>query len=53
MILGQDELAAGNVRVKVLGLGHGHPEKDSVLVEKADVVAVVQKQLRQIKSTTK
>jgi histidyl-tRNA synthetase len=53
VILGQDELAVGKVRVKALGLESGHPEKDGVLVEKADVVTVVQNRLRQIRSTIK
>src|SRR5262249_30899754 len=44
IILGQDELTAGKVRVKVLGL-ENHPEKEGVLVEKADLVAEVQKRL--------
>ena len=45
VILGQDELAAGKVRVKVLGLADDHPEKEGVLVEKADLVAEVRKRL--------
>ncbi|EEP75777.1 histidyl-tRNA synthetase [Uncinocarpus reesii 1704] len=32
VILGDDELAAGEVRVKEMGLPKGHPEKDGVLV---------------------
>lgn len=45
IILGQDELAAGQVRLKLLGLPEGHPEKDGVLVAKSDIVAEVRKQL--------
>ena len=33
VILGEDELAAGKVRVKQMGLEPGHPEKDGVLVD--------------------
>ncbi|KAI1941012.1 Cytoplasmic and mitochondrial histidine tRNA synthetase [Ophidiomyces ophidiicola] len=33
VILGEDELAAGEVRIKEMGLPEGHPEKDGVLVK--------------------
>ncbi|KAI2898497.1 hypothetical protein CBS63078_7613 [Aspergillus niger] len=33
VILGEDELAAGKVRVKEMGLEDGHPEKEGVLVD--------------------
>ncbi|EGE03004.1 histidyl-tRNA synthetase [Trichophyton equinum CBS 127.97] len=33
VILGEDELAAGKVRVKEMGLPDGHPEKEGVLVD--------------------
>jgi len=46
VILGQDELAAGKVRVKVLGLSDGHPEKEGVLVETEELVTEVQKRLQ-------
>ncbi|KAL9622427.1 MAG: hypothetical protein Q9160_003271 [Pyrenula sp. 1 TL-2023] len=45
VILGQDELAAGKVKVKRLGLGDDDPEKEGVLVQKEDVVAEVKKRL--------
>jgi histidyl-tRNA synthetase len=45
VILGQDELAAGQVRIKVLGLPEDHPEKQGVLVEKVNLVAEIQKRL--------
>jgi len=48
IILGQDEVTAGKVRVKVLGLDN-HPEKEGVLVEKADLVAEVQKRLSKLR----
>ncbi|MCJ1308719.1 Cytoplasmic and mitochondrial histidine tRNA synthetase [Agyrium rufum] len=47
IILGQDELAAGQVKIKLLGLSEGHPEKEGVLIAKTDVVAEVQKRLQQ------
>lgn len=46
VILGQDELVAGKVRLKLLGLSDGHPEKEGVLVEKADLIAEVRKRLQ-------
>jgi histidyl-tRNA synthetase len=45
VILGQDELAAGKVRIKVLGLSDNDPEKGGVLIDKADVVVEVKKRL--------
>jgi histidyl-tRNA synthetase len=45
VILGQDELA---VRLKILGLSDNHPEKEGVLVAKADIVAEVQKRLQEL-----
>ncbi|KAI1427366.1 hypothetical protein F5Y12DRAFT_783275 [Xylaria sp. FL1777] len=39
VIIGEDELKAGKVKVKVLGLPDGHPEKEGKLVEKADLAA--------------
>ncbi|KAF7592193.1 Cytoplasmic and mitochondrial histidine tRNA synthetase [Aspergillus hancockii] len=35
VILGEDELAAGKVRIKEMGLEEGHPEKEGVLVDLA------------------
>jgi histidyl-tRNA synthetase len=45
VILGEDELAAGQVRLKVLGLPEGHPDKDGRLVSKDELVAEVKKLL--------
>ncbi|KAI0425687.1 hypothetical protein F5Y09DRAFT_334773 [Xylaria sp. FL1042] len=39
VIIGEDELKAGKVKVKVMGLPEGHPEKEGKLVEKTDLVA--------------
>jgi histidyl-tRNA synthetase len=49
VILGQDELAAGQVRVKALGLSDNHPEKEGVLVSKEDLVDEVRKRLADLK----
>jgi histidyl-tRNA synthetase len=45
LILGEDELAAGKIRLKVLGLPEGHPEKEGSLVARADLVSEVEKKL--------
>jgi histidyl-tRNA synthetase len=45
VILGQDELAAGKLRIKALGLADGDPDKEGVLVEKSDLVAEVRKRM--------
>jgi len=39
VIIGEDELKAGKVKVKVMGLPDGHPEKEGRLVEKSELVA--------------
>lgn len=45
VILGEDELASGKVRVKVLGLPEDHAEKEGRLVDKEELVAEVKKLL--------
>ncbi len=45
IILGEDEEKAGKVKIKELGLPEGHPEKDGVMVNKADLVQEVQSRL--------
>ncbi|KAJ5898971.1 Histidine-tRNA ligase/ATP phosphoribosyltransferase regulatory subunit [Penicillium taxi] len=50
IILGEEEWAAGKVRVKEMGLPEGHPEKDGVEVELASLVPELQKRLDQKKS---
>ncbi len=45
VILGEDEDARGEVRVKELGLPDGHPEKEGVLVKLESVGAEVRKRL--------
>ena len=50
VILGDDELANGKVRIKQLGLGEGHPEKEGVLVEIPSLVPEVKKRLATFES---
>lgn len=38
VILGEDELRAGKLKIKEMGLPEGHPEKDGVVVEMARLV---------------
>ncbi|KAL2821536.1 hypothetical protein BJX63DRAFT_218820 [Aspergillus granulosus] len=45
VILGEDELAAGKVKLKELGLPEGHPEKEGCLVSKDDLVEEIKKKL--------
>ncbi|KAI0187261.1 hypothetical protein F4808DRAFT_446535 [Astrocystis sublimbata] len=37
VIVGEDELRAGKVKVKVMGLPDGHPEKDGKLVDRTEL----------------
>lgn len=46
VILGEDEQAKGQVRIKELGLEAGHAEKDGVLVGLTDLVDEVKQRLR-------
>ncbi|KAL3486664.1 hypothetical protein BJX62DRAFT_17787 [Aspergillus germanicus] len=45
VILGEDELAAGKVKLKELGLPEGHPEKEGYLVSRDDLVEEIKKKL--------
>ncbi|EOD44596.1 putative histidyl-trna synthetase protein [Neofusicoccum parvum UCRNP2] len=45
IILGEDELKDGKVKIKQMGLPEGHPEKDGVLIEKSSMVEDVRKRL--------
>lgn len=45
IILGDDELKAGKIKVKEMGLPDGHPEKDGVVVEKDRLVEEIQARL--------
>ncbi|EXJ57040.1 hypothetical protein A1O7_07384 [Cladophialophora yegresii CBS 114405] len=48
VILGEDEQARGEVKVKQMGLPDGHPEKDGVLVKAEELVAKVQAVLEKL-----
>jgi histidyl-tRNA synthetase len=50
VILGVDELANNQVKVKALGLPSGHPEKDGVLIDRAELVTEVQKRLAALRA---
>ncbi|PGH07399.1 hypothetical protein AJ79_06301 [Helicocarpus griseus UAMH5409] len=50
VILGEDELAAGQVRVKEMGLEKGHPEKDGVLVNLTSLAEEVKARLERKRS---
>ena len=50
VILGEDELARGIVKVKQMGLLEGHPEKEGVDVKREDLVAEVQKRLKDVET---
>lgn len=38
IVLGEDELAQGKVKIKEMGLREGHPEKEGILVDMSDLV---------------
>lgn len=50
VILGEDELAKGIVKVKEMGLPDGHPEKEGVDVKREELVAEVRKRLKPAES---
>jgi histidyl-tRNA synthetase len=45
VIVGEDELAKGQVKIKVMGAAAGDPEKDGVLVERTQLVEEVRKRI--------
>ena len=45
VILGEEEQAAGKVKVKEMGLPEGHPEKDGILVDMEDLTMEIRKRL--------
>jgi len=51
VILGEDEMAAGKVKVKVLGLSDENPQKEGRLVLREDMVSEVKKSLAALGST--
>lgn len=46
MIIGEDEIAQGKVKLKENGLQDGHPEKQGVLVELSDLVPEIRRRLK-------
>lgn len=48
IVLGEDELAQGKVKVKEMGLPNGHPEKEGVLVEISSLVSEVRQRIARI-----
>ncbi|KAK9417077.1 hypothetical protein SUNI508_09095 [Seiridium unicorne] len=49
VVLGEDELERGQVKIKELGLSDGHPEKEGVLVNLANVAEEVKSRLQRKK----
>ncbi|CAG8971451.1 hypothetical protein HYALB_00002034 [Hymenoscyphus albidus] len=45
IVIGEDEMKAGKVKIKEMGLRDGHPEKDGVLVSIEDLVPEVRKRI--------
>ncbi|KAF4625776.1 hypothetical protein G7Y89_g12388 [Cudoniella acicularis] len=45
VVIGEDEMAQGKVKIKEMGLRDGHPEKEGVLVNLTDLVAEVRKRI--------
>lgn len=46
VVIGEDEVAQGKVKIKEMGLREGHPEKEGVLVDLSDLVDEVRKRLQ-------
>lgn len=49
VVLGEDELSQGKVKIKEMGLQEGHPEKEGVLVNLSDLVEEVRTRIRRRK----
>ncbi|KAH7060880.1 histidyl-tRNA synthetase mitochondrial precursor [Macrophomina phaseolina] len=52
IILGEDELKDGKVKIKQMGLPEGHPEKDGVLIEKSNMVEEVKRRVAEFNAGT-
>ncbi|TAQ89718.1 hypothetical protein B7494_g1959 [Chlorociboria aeruginascens] len=48
IVIGEDEMAQGKVKIKEMGLRDGHPEKEGVLVNLADLVPEVRTRMKRI-----
>jgi histidyl-tRNA synthetase len=46
VIIGEDEIAQGKVKIKENGLREGHPEKEGVLVNISDLVSEIKQRLK-------
>ncbi|KAG4443732.1 Cytoplasmic and mitochondrial histidine tRNA synthetase [Cadophora sp. M221] len=46
IVIGEDEVAQGKVKIKEMGLSEGHPEKEGILVDLVDVATEVKQRLR-------
>ncbi|CZT03075.1 probable HTS1-histidine--tRNA ligase, mitochondrial [Rhynchosporium graminicola] len=46
IVIGEDEVAQGKVKIKEMGLREGHPEKEGIMVNLVDVAAEVKSRLR-------
>jgi len=46
VVLGEDEVAQGKVKIKEMGLREGHPEKEGVLVNLSELVDEVRQRLQ-------
>jgi histidyl-tRNA synthetase len=46
VILGEDELARGEVKIKEMGLPEGHPEKEGVQIKREDLIPELKKRLQ-------
>jgi len=45
IVIGEDELAQGKAKIKEMGLRDGHPEKEGVLVNLAEIVPEIKQRL--------
>ncbi|KAK2626729.1 hypothetical protein QTJ16_003904 [Diplocarpon rosae] len=46
VVIGEDEVAQGKVKIKEMGLRDGHPEKEGVLVDLANIAVEVKQRLK-------
>lgn len=46
IFLGEDEVKAGNVKIKEMGLQEGHPEKEGILVSMSDMAKEIKVRLQ-------
>jgi histidyl-tRNA synthetase len=46
VVLGEDEVAQGKVKIKEMGLRDGHPEKEGVLINLSELVAEVKQRIK-------